>query len=120
MRSKVNFWLALFLLAIAPAFAQAPDAGKIHGHAQDPANAPLANMQVQLSTRRQDYEIHLYHRSEWRLQRRRDCPGTYVATLVQPPDKIVDRFDNVKITNGRRYAAGFRSQPARVHGHTAS
>ena len=51
MRSKLNIWLALVVLALVPALAGAQDTtAKIHGHAQDPANAPIANAQVILST----------------------------------------------------------------------
>ena len=52
MRSKLNLWLALVTLALVPTLAGAQDttAAKIHGHVQDPANAPIANAQVVLST----------------------------------------------------------------------
>jgi hypothetical protein len=51
MRSKLNIWLALVVLALVPALAGAQDTtAKIHGHVQDPANAPIPNAQVILST----------------------------------------------------------------------
>ncbi len=98
MRSKANFWLALFLLAIAPAFAQTPDAGQIHGHAQDPANAPIANAQVQLSTDGKTPKYTFTTDANGDYKGGGIAPGTYVVQLVETPDKIVDRFLNVKIT----------------------
>src|ERR1700749_5301562 len=51
MRSKLSFWLALVALFLIPALAGPQDTtARIHGHVQDPANAPIANAQVVLST----------------------------------------------------------------------
>jgi hypothetical protein len=51
MRSKLSLWLALVALFLIPALASAQDTtAKVHGHVQDPANAPIANGQVVLST----------------------------------------------------------------------
>jgi hypothetical protein len=51
MRSKLTLWLTLVTLAFVPTLARAQDTtAKIHGHVQDPANAPIANAIVILST----------------------------------------------------------------------
>ena len=68
MRTKLILWLAGVTLALVPALAAAQDTtAKIHGHVQDPANAPIANGQVVLQHRWQDPPVHLHHRPERRL-----------------------------------------------------
>ncbi len=58
MRRKLILWLAGVTLALVPALAVAQDVpAKIHGHVQDPANAPIPNGQVILS---QDGKTPLY------------------------------------------------------------
>jgi tetratricopeptide (TPR) repeat protein len=101
MRSKLNFWLALGVLAIVPALATAQDIpAKIHGHVQDPANAPIANASIVLST---DGKTALY---TFKADQSGDYkgegikPGSYFVTLYATPDKAVDRFDNVKFPAG--------------------
>jgi tetratricopeptide (TPR) repeat protein len=103
MRFKLTQWLAILTLALVPAFAAAQDAGpaaSIHGHAQDPANAPMGNAIVILST---DGKTPLY---TFNADANGDYkgtgikPGTYYVTLYSAPDKPVDRFDNVKFTAG--------------------
>jgi hypothetical protein len=50
MRTKLTLWLLGVMLALVPTLAAAQDvAAKIHGHVQDPANAPIPNGQVILS-----------------------------------------------------------------------
>ena len=59
MRTKLTLWLATIALAFVPALAGAQDTtAKIHGHVQDPANAPIPNGQVILST---DGKLSLIH-----------------------------------------------------------
>ncbi len=105
MRSKLTLWLACITLAFAPAIAvaQAPaDAttASVHGHVQDPANAPIVNGQVVFST---DGKTPLY---TFTTDQNGDYkgsgikPGTYYVTLFATPGKAVDRFDNVKFTAG--------------------
>lgn len=99
MRTKLILWLASVALAFVPALAAAQDA-TIHGHVQDPANAPIANAQVVLST---DGKTALY---TFTTDQNGDYkggsikPGTYVVTLFSAPGKAVDRFENVKLTAG--------------------
>jgi tetratricopeptide (TPR) repeat protein len=96
MRSKVSLWLGVFLLAATPALAQN---GKVHGHVQDPAGSPLANMQIRLSSdggRTTKYTFTTDQNGDYKGDN--VVPGPYVATLVQPPDKQVDRDTNVNIT----------------------
>jgi len=102
MRSKLILWLAAVGLALAPALAAAQDAAtaSIHGHAQDPANAPMVNNQIVLST---DGKTALY---TFDTDQNGDYkgagikPGTYFVTLFTGPGKAVDRFDNVKLPAG--------------------
>jgi tetratricopeptide (TPR) repeat protein len=109
MRSKLNFWLACITLAFAPAIVAAqapapapadPTMASVHGHAQDPANAPIANGQVIFST---DGKTPLY---TFTADANGDYkgsgikPGTYYVTLYATPGKAVDRADNVKFTAG--------------------
>ena len=112
MRTKLILWLAGVTLALAPALAAAQDA-TIHGHVQDPANAPIAGAQVVLST---DGKTALY---TFTADQNGDYkgggikPNTYVITLFAPPaqgatadqkaaaaGKAVDRFQDVKLTAG--------------------
>ncbi len=101
MRSKLTVWLAAIALAFLPAFAGAQDTNaKIHGHAQDPANAPIANGQVTLST---DGKTALYTfptdaNGDYKGEGIK--PGSYYVTLFAQAGKPVDRFDNVKLTAG--------------------
>jgi tetratricopeptide (TPR) repeat protein len=100
MRSKISHWLAVVTLALVPALAAAQDAAtaSIHGHAQDPANAPIANAQVVLTT---DGKTPLY---TFNTDANGDYkganikPGTYYVTLFSAPGKAVDRADNIKFT----------------------
>jgi tetratricopeptide (TPR) repeat protein len=103
MRSKLTLWLAGVTLALVPAFAAAQDASvaaTIHGHVQDPANAPIVNGQVILST---DGKTPLY---TFTTDQNGDYkgggikPGSYYVTLYSKPGTAVDRFDNVKFTAG--------------------
>ena len=100
MRSKLTLWLAAIALAFLPAFAGAQETAKIHGHAQDPANAPIANGQITLST---DGKTALYtFTTDANGDYKGDGikPGTYYITLYAKPGQAVDRFDNVKIAAG--------------------
>jgi hypothetical protein len=101
MRSKLSIWLALVALFLIPALAGAQDTtAKIHGHVQDPANAPIANGQVILST---DGKTALYTfttDASGDYKGEGIKPGTYYVTLDATPGKAVDRFDNVKFTAG--------------------
>jgi tetratricopeptide (TPR) repeat protein len=103
MRTKLILWLAAVALALVPALAAAQDAtvaATIHGHVQDPANAPIVNGQVVLST---DGKTALY---TFNTDQNGDYkgagikPGTYVVTLFATAGKAVDRFENVKFTAG--------------------
>ncbi len=102
MRSKLTLWLAVVMLALVPALAGAQEAipAKIHGHVQDPANVPIPNAQVVLST---DGKTPLF---TFTTDQNGDYteagikPGTYYVTLFTGPAKAVDRFDNVKFTAG--------------------
>jgi tetratricopeptide (TPR) repeat protein len=116
MRTKLILWLAGVTLALVPALAAAQDAtvaATIHGHVQDPANAPIAGAQVVLST---DGKTPLY---TFTADQNGDYkgggikPNTYVVTLFAPPQpgattdqkaaaagKAVDRFQDVKFTAG--------------------
>jgi tetratricopeptide (TPR) repeat protein len=107
-----KLWLAAALITPLAAFGQAATTGSIHGHAQDPAGAPLANVQIQIST---DGKTPLYtFNGDQNGDYKGDTikPGTYVVTMfVKGPNdanyKPVDRFENVKIDAGANVAQDF-------------
>jgi tetratricopeptide (TPR) repeat protein len=103
MRSKLSLWLALVALFLIPALAGAQDTtAKIHGHVQDPANAPIANGQVVLSTdgtgKTAQYTFTTDANGDYKGEGIK--PGTYFVILFSTPGKAVDRFDNVKFATG--------------------
>jgi tetratricopeptide (TPR) repeat protein len=102
MRTKLTHWLAIFTLALVPALAAAQDAAtaSIHGHAQDPANAPMPNAQVVLSTDGKTPLFTFTADANGDYKGTGIKPGTYYVTLYAVPGKAVDRFDNVKFTAG--------------------
>ncbi|HET6215711.1 MAG TPA: tetratricopeptide repeat protein [Acidobacteriaceae bacterium] len=101
MRSRLSLWLAIVALVLIPAFANAQEApAKIHGHVQDPANAPIANAQVILSTDGKTPLFTFTTDANGDYKGEGIKPGTYYVTLYATPGKAVDRFDNVKFTTG--------------------
>jgi tetratricopeptide (TPR) repeat protein len=101
MRSKLTLWLALVTLAFVPTLARAQDTtAKIHGHVQDPANAPIANAIVILSTDGKTAKFTFNTDQNGDYKGAGIAPGTYFVTLYSTPDKAIDRFDNVKFTAG--------------------
>src|ERR1700749_3001243 len=97
MRSKLNIWLALVVLALVGA-QESP--AKIHGHVQDPANAPIANAQVILSTDGKTALFTFTTDANGDYKGEGIKPGTYYVTLFSAPGKAIDRFDNVKFATG--------------------
>jgi tetratricopeptide (TPR) repeat protein len=101
MRSKLNFWLPLVVLALVPALAGAQDTtAKIHGHVQDPANAPIPNAQVILSTDGKTALFTFTTDANGDYKGEGIKPGTYYVTLYASPGKAIDRFDSVKFSTG--------------------
>jgi hypothetical protein len=102
MRSKLNIWLALVVLALVPALAGAQDTtAKIHGHAQDPANAPIANAQVILSTDGKTPLFTFTTDANGDYKGEGIKPGDYFVTLFSAPGKAIDRPDKeVKFATG--------------------
>jgi tetratricopeptide (TPR) repeat protein len=101
MRSKLTLWLALVTLAFVPTLARAQDTtAKIHGHVQDPANAPIANAIVILSTDGKTAKFTFKADQNGDYKGEGIAPGTYFVTLYSTPDKAIDRFENVKFTAG--------------------
>jgi tetratricopeptide (TPR) repeat protein len=105
MRTKLILWLAGVTLALVPALAAAQDAtavATIHGHVQDPANAPIANAQVVLSNdgaaKTPLYTFNTDQNGDYKGAGIK--PGTYFVTLFQAPGKAIDQFPNVKFTAG--------------------
>lgn len=101
MRTKLTLWLAVVMLVLVPALAGAQEpTAKIHGHAQDPADLPIHDAQVILST---DGKTPLYtFTTDANGDYKGDGvkPGTYVVTLYSTPGQAVDRFQGVKLTAG--------------------
>ena len=108
MRSKLTLSLALVTLALVPTLVRAQDTtAKIHGHVQDPANAPIANSVVILSTDGKTAKFTFKADQNGDYKGEGIAPGTYFVTLYKPPEKpdqpptsAIDRFDNVKFTAG--------------------
>ncbi len=101
MRSRLSLWLAIVALVLIPALANAQDTtAKIHGHVQDPANAPIANAQVVLSTDGKTPLFTFTTDANGDYKGEGIKPGTYYVTLYATPGKAVDRFDNVKFETG--------------------
>jgi hypothetical protein len=101
MRTKLTLWLATIALAFVPALAGAQDTtAKIHGHVQDPANAPIPNGQVILSTDGKTPLFTFTTDANGDYKGEGIKPGEYYVTLFATPGKAVDRADNVKFTTG--------------------
>jgi tetratricopeptide (TPR) repeat protein len=101
MRSKLNLWLAIVVLVLIPIVARGQDTtAKIHGHVQDPANAPIANGQVILSKDGKTPLFTFTTDANGDYKGEGIKPDTYYITLYATPGKAVDRFDNVKFTAG--------------------
>ena len=105
---KTKIWLALLCTALlAPAtarmHAQEPT-GKIHGHVQDPAGTPMKGGTVSLSTdggKTAKYSFKTDDSGDYKGDG--IAPGTYIVIYRNPdtpPDKVVDEFNDVKITAG--------------------
>jgi tetratricopeptide (TPR) repeat protein len=102
---KTKLWLALaliaFLPAIAPAFAQ-DQTGKIHGHIQDPAGVAVTDGIVTLSTdggKTAKYTFKADGSGDYKGDG--IAPGAYTLSLRRPDtpaDKVLDQFQEVKIT----------------------
>src|ERR1700728_4559821 len=102
MRSKLNIWLALVVLALVQALAGAQDTtAKIHGHVQDPANAPIANAQVILTTDGKTPLFTFTTDANGDYKGEGIKPGDYYVTLFATPGKAVDRSEHeVKFSTG--------------------
>lgn len=100
MRLKYIPWLAVILLAITPAFAQTPaNTAKLHGHVQDPVNAPIPKALVKLSLdlygKNVKYTLTTDANGDYKGEGIE--PGTYVATLFSAQGKALDQFTSVKL-----------------------
>ena len=92
MRSKLNLWLAIVLLVLVPIIARGQDTtAKIHGHVQDPANAPIANGQVVLSKDGKTALFTFTTDANGDYKGEGIKPDTYYVTLYATPGKAVDR-----------------------------
>jgi tetratricopeptide (TPR) repeat protein len=105
---KTKLWMVLALAAfvsalLTPAFAQ-DQAGKIHGHIQDPAGVPVTDGIVTLSTdggKTAKYTFNADASGDYKGDN--VAPGTYTLSLRRPdtpPDKVLDQFPEVKIAAG--------------------
>ncbi len=102
MRSKLNIWLALVILALVPTLAGAQDTtAKIHGHVQDPANAPIANAQVVLSKDGKTALFTFTTDANGDYKGEGIKPDEYYVLLYPTPGKLVDRSESpVKFSTG--------------------
>ena len=104
---KTKIWLALLcaaLLVPATASLHAQETGKIHGHVQDPAGTPLKGGTVSLSTdggKTAKYSFTTDDNGDYKGDG--IAAGTYTVIYRNPDtpaDKVVDEFNDVKITTG--------------------
>jgi tetratricopeptide (TPR) repeat protein len=103
---RPKIWLALLctlLLVPATIPAHAQEAtGKIHGHVQDPAGTPLKGGTVSLSDdggKTSKYSFKTDDNGDYKGEG--IAPGTYTVIYRNPDtpqDKVVDQFNEVKIT----------------------
>jgi tetratricopeptide (TPR) repeat protein len=105
MKRNLSVWLSLVLaLAVAPALAQQPQTGKIHGKVTNPVGVPQGSGTVSLSTG-PGTEDKATFTVDANGEYTGEAPaGTYTLIFRQtdtPKDKQVDRIDNVKIVAGQ-------------------
>ncbi len=101
MKRKTTLWLAMILLSIVPALAQAPTAS-IKGHNTDPVGAPMANSSVKLTKDGAAKQIVYTFKADQNGDYTGEgiAPGTYFVTLMNAEGKDVDQFPDVKFTAG--------------------
>ncbi|MBV8630802.1 MAG: carboxypeptidase regulatory-like domain-containing protein [Silvibacterium sp.] len=112
---KVKLWLALLcaisLLSLAPGLRAQENAGKIHGHVQDPTGAPMKGGTVSLSQdggKTAKYSFTTDDNGNYTGEG--IAPGTYMGVYRNPDtpaDKMVDQISEVKITAGGDTAQDF-------------
>ncbi len=108
MKRTISLWLGLLAFAMLPVLAQTPATPaaptvKIHGHVTNPTGAPQGSGTVSLSndgghTNKFTYPVNANGDYSGEA-----APGTYTVIFRQadtPPDKMVDSFENVKLTAG--------------------
>lgn len=103
-------WLAVILLAITPAFAQAPaNTARIHGHVQDPVAAPIAKAVIKLSLDLYGKNVKYTFTTDANGDYKGEGvePGTYVATLFSAQGKALDQFTSVKLVANTDLAQDF-------------
>jgi hypothetical protein len=106
MRRELTLWLGLLAFAAMPAAAQTPAAatGTIHGHVTNPTGASTTSGNVSLSQdggRTSKFTFQVDANGDYKGEA---AAGTYMVVFRAPdtpPDKMVDSFDNVKITAGQ-------------------
>jgi len=96
--------LAFSALPASAQLAGLSNNGKIHGHVTNPTGAPQTNGTVSLSEdggKTSKYTFPVDANGDYKGSD--VAPGTYTVLFRQPdtpPDKMVDSFENVKITTG--------------------
>lgn len=105
MKRTLVLWLGVLAFALTPAFGQGPaqPMGKIHGRVTNPTGATQTTGSVSLSTDGGHTNKYTFPVSSTGDYAGDAAPGTYMLIYRQPdtpPDKMVDSFDNVKITAG--------------------
>lgn len=105
MKRTISLWVGLLAFALLPALAQAPagSTGKIHGHVTNPTGASQTVGSVSLSSDGGHTSKYTFQVTSTGDYSGEAPAGTYTVIFRQPdtpPDKMVDSFDNVKITAG--------------------
>ena len=105
MKRLLPLWLGLIAFAAGPLLAQAPSqpTGKVQGHVINPTGAPQSNGNVTIAPQGKSTGtvVQVDQNGEFSA----DVPvGTYTLIYRQPetpPNKEVDRIDNVKVVAGQ-------------------
>ena len=105
---KIKIWLTLALIAVTMPLAApsllAQDTGKMHGHVQDPTGTALKGGSVVLSTdggKTAKYTFTTDSNGDYKGDG--IAPGSYQVIFRNPDtpaDKVVDEFNDVKVTAG--------------------
>jgi tetratricopeptide (TPR) repeat protein len=105
MKRTISLWAALLAFALLPALGQTtqPNLGKIHGHVTNPTGASESSGSVVLSTdggHTAKYTFPVDANGDYSGEA---GSGTYTVLFRRPdtpPDKMIDVFENVKVTAG--------------------
>jgi tetratricopeptide (TPR) repeat protein len=111
--TRKKLWLSVALAALTSAVlpAMAQQTGSIHGHANDPTGATITNGIISLSTDGGHTAKYTFNTDANGDFKGSDvAPGSYTVSLREPntpADKVLDQFQDVKVTAGADTAQNF-------------